>query len=378
MIPPILLFLLILSVLVFIHELGHFVMAKKNGVDVEEFGLGIPPRVISKKIGKTTYSLNWLPIGGFVKIRGEDYINYDPKDKSNFINKTPFQKSTILLAGVFMNFVLAIVIFYFILGSQGFKSNPILMMDDYKFPYGNTEKLPAVVTFVELAGPSGKSGIQFADKIVSVTDGSTEASVNSVEDLKAYLKDKEGVKIAVSTVNINTDVTNIYEVIPEYREQAGQAGIGVGLGEAVKIDYSLPVQKTFAGFLHSGNIISYSFNMMGSLFAQSFAEKSLAPVSAGFSGPVGIFGAVKSILDYGGDKVFITILDLSAILSLSLGIMNLLPIPALDGGRWMFVLFEWVTCKKVSRNFEDKAHQIGFAFLIGLLLLITAKDLFNL
>lgn len=378
MIPPILLFLLILSILVFVHELGHFLAAKKNGVDVEEFGLGIPPRAFGKKFGKTLYSLNWLPIGGFVKIRGEDYANYDPKDKANFINKSPLQKSVILLAGVFMNFVLAVVIFYFILGSQGFKSSPILLMDDYKFPYGNTENLPAVVTFVENGSPAYKSGIKFADRIVSITDGKTTANVNDTNDLKDYLKDKTGVEVILSTVNINTDESNVYKAVPEYREQAGQAGIGVGLGEAVRIDYGSPVGKTFSGFSHAGNIIAYSFSMMGSLFAQSFSEKSLAPVSAGFSGPVGIFGAVKSILDYGGSKVFITILDLSAVLSLSLGIMNLLPIPALDGGRWMFVLYEWVTRKKVSRKFEDRAHQIGFVFLIGLLLLITAKDLFNL
>ena len=378
MIPPILLFLLILSILVFVHALGHFLAAKKNGVDVEEFGLGIPPRAIGKKFGKTLYSLNWLPIGGFVKIRGEDYTNYDPKDKSNFMNKSPLQKSVILLAGVFMNFVLAVVIFYFILGNQGFKSSPILLMGDYVFPYGNTESLPAVVTFVEAGSPAEKSGIKFADRIVSITDGTTTANINDTNDLKDYLKDKTGVEVILSTVNINTDEPNVYKAVPEYREQAGQAGIGVGLGEAVRIDYASPVGKAFSGFSHAGNIISYSFSMMGSLFAQSFSEKSLAPVSAGFSGPVGIFGAVKSILDYGGNKVFITILDLSAVLSLSLAIMNLLPIPALDGGRWMFVLCEWITRKKVSRKFEDRAHQIGFVFLIGLLLLITAKDLFSL
>lgn len=378
MIPPIILFFLILSILVFVHELGHFIAARKNGVDVEEFGLGIPPRAISKKIGKTLYSLNWLPIGGFVKIRGEDYSNYDPNDKTNFINKTPFQKSVILLAGVTMNFALAVFLFYLILGYQGFKSSPILMMSDYKFPYGESENLPAVVTFIEENSPAFESKIQFADRIVTASDGITVAFINSVDDLKNYLVDKEGTRVTLNTVNINSNEPNSYIVTPEYREQVGQPGIGVGLGEAIRINYQNPLQKTFAGFLHAGNIIGYSYSMMKDLFAQSFAEKTLAPVSAGFSGPVGIFGAVKSILDYGGNRVFITILDLSAILSLSLGVMNLLPIPALDGGRWIFVLFEWITSKRVSRRFEEKAHQVGFAFLIGLLLLITAKDLFNL
>src|SRR3990167_9173585 len=109
---PLLLFLLILSVLVFIHELGHFLSARYFGIDVEEFGLGIPPRAWGKKIGKTLYSLNWLPIGGFVKIKGEDFDDFDPKDKTNFLSKKPWQQGVVLIAGVVMNFILAVFIFY--------------------------------------------------------------------------------------------------------------------------------------------------------------------------------------------------------------------------------------------------------------------------
>lgn len=127
MLPSIVIFLFILSFLVFIHELGHFLSARKFGVKVDEFGLGIPPRAWGKKVGETIYSLNWLPIGGFVKIRGEDLEDYDPKDPENFMNKKPWQRSVILLAGIFMNFVFAVIVFYFLLASNGWKSSPLVI-----------------------------------------------------------------------------------------------------------------------------------------------------------------------------------------------------------------------------------------------------------
>ena len=117
---------------------------------------------------------------------------------------------------------------------------------------------------------------------------------------------------------------------------------------------------------------------MGNLISQSFQDKNLSSVSSGVSGPVGIFGAVKSILLYGGDKAAITILDLMGILSISLAVMNLLPIPALDGGRFLFVLYEGITKKRIPVKFEEKAHQIGFLFLMGLLIVITFKDIWQL
>src|SRR3990167_7537244 len=115
MIPAIVIFIIILSILVFIHELGHFISARKFGIKVDEFGIGIPPRAWGKKIGNTLYSINWLPLGGFVKIRGDDFDEYNAKDKNNFMNKKPWQQAVVLCAGVFMNAVLAVIIFQVIL-----------------------------------------------------------------------------------------------------------------------------------------------------------------------------------------------------------------------------------------------------------------------
>jgi len=192
------------------------------------------------------------------------------------------------------------------------------------------------------------------------------------------LNDKDGVEVKIATTNIGTGEESEYEIVPRYNDDAGQVAMGVGLGSAVKVEYATRPQKALAGFLHSFNIISYSTNIMGNLISQSFQDKNLSSVSSGVSGPVGIFGAVKSILLYGGDKAAITILDLMGILSISLAVMNLLPIPALDGGRFLFVLYEGITKKRIPVKFEEKAHQIGFLFLMGLLIVITFKDIWQL
>ncbi len=372
---PFLVFAIILSFLVFIHELGHFLTAKKFKIGVPEFGMGIPPRIWGKKFGETLYSINWLPFGGFVRIKGEDYEDYDPKDKTNFINKKPWQKSVVLLAGIFMNLMVAFVIFYFTLGINDFKSSPILLLDNYKFPFAKTVELPNVVTFIKDDSPASNAGIQFADRITKLEYNGEVVEPKTIDDIHNFLKDKEGKEITVYTKNINTDETAVYKVTPTYNEELGMVVLGIGLGDAVQLAYQTPAEKVLAGPLHSANIMGYSFHALGQLVKQSVQEKDVSAVASGVAGPIGIFGAVKSIMDNGGSKTWLVLLDLTALLSLSLAIMNLLPIPALDGGREVFVLYEWITKKRPSPKLEERMHQIGFIFLIGLLLIITFKDI---
>ncbi len=136
--------------------------------------------------------------------------------------------------------------------------------------------------------------------------------------------------------------------------------------------------KLFAGALHSINVMDYSFYALKTMIVDAFKTKDVSGLSQGVAGPIGIFGAVKSVVQYGGVKTGMILLDLTALLSLSLGIMNLLPIPALDGGRLLFVVVEWISGKKPSQRLEDTAHRIGYAFLLSLLLLITLKDIIQL
>lgn len=371
----ILVFIIILSVLVVIHELGHFLMARKFGVDVEEFGVGIPPKLWGKRFGKVLFSINALPFGGFVRIKGEDFTGYDPKDKGNFINKKPFQKIIILAAGIVMNTILAVVIFYVLLATNGYKASPILVLNDYHFRFGETEQLPNVITFVRKASPAEKAGIQFADRIVKLSYMGDVTDPRNVQDIRSYLSDKSGKSILVSTKNINSGQKSEYIVVPELDQKLGFTALGVGLDNAVQLSYQTPLQKISAGFLHSANVMDYSLNALSSLVKVSIKKHDMAPVSQGIAGPVGIFGAVRSILDNGGNRTVTALLDLTAVLSLSFAFMNLLPIPALDGGRLAFVLTEVVTHKKPSAKLESKAHQIGFIFLILLLVVITFKDI---
>ena len=380
MIPivAIILFILILSFLIFIHELGHFLTARKFGVDVEEFGIGIPPRAWGKKFGRTLYSLNWLPLGGFVKIKGEDFDNYDPKDKTNFINKKPWQKSAVLLAGIFMNAMFGIFLFYVVLASNGWKSNPILLLEDYQFRFGETVQMPNVVTFIEDDSPASRAGIQFADRIIKLEYADEVMEPQNVADVRNFMSDKIDSEVTVVTQNLNTEVINVYKLTPEFSEEIQGPALGVGLGTAVYISYEKPLSKLFSGFSHAYNVMEYSFVALKGLVSQSIREKDLSGVSQGVAGPIGIFGAVKAVMDAGGPNVITTMLDLIALLSISLAVMNLLPIPALDGGRLVFVMAEWITGKRPSPKLEARAHQIGFICLLFFLLVVTLKDIFQL
>ncbi len=377
MIFSLLLFILILSFLVFIHELGHFVAARKNGVKVDEFGLGIPPRAWGKKVGETIYSLNWLPIGGFVKIRGEDFEDYDPKDPENFINKKPWQKSVILLAGIFMNFLFAVVVFYFLLSINGWKSSPLAILTDYRFPFGQKVEVPNVTMGFSENSPAGAAGMQYGDQVLKLTTSETSIEPKSTDEFISFVSDKAGQEITIDSKNINNNTEATYKVTPVYNEQLGRAIVGVQLGEVAQLAYTTPTDKLFAGFTHSINVMGYSFAVLGSLVSTSVETKDIEPVAQGVSGPVGIYGAVNSITEMAGERMIVSILDLMALLSLSLAVMNLLPFPALDGGRWVFVLFEWISGKKPSQKLEARAHQVGFAILIVFILVVTFKDIFQ-
>ena len=369
-------FLLVLSFLVFIHELGHFTLAKKFGVKVEEFGMGIPPRAWAKKIGETIYSLNWLPIGGFVKIKGEDFSDYDPKDKTNFMNKKPWQKGLILLAGIIMNAVFAVLLFYFVLALNGWKSQPILLMDEnFKFPFAKVIETPNIVTFVGEGSPAEIAGIKFGDQIESLSYHGENFYAKDVEELKGYLQDKAGVPVDVSVKNINSGESGIRTVTPEFNEQAHQPALGVGLDSSLQLDYTSTSDKFFAGFEHSMNIMVYSFTMLKSMIGTAVETGDSSSVTQGVSGPVGIFAVFQAVLADGGSRTFLALLDLTALLSISLAVMNLLPFPALDGGRLVFVVYEWVRGKPFPQKYESIVHQVGFIFLIGLIVLITFKDI---
>lgn len=368
-----------LSIIVMIHELGHFVAAKKLGVRVEEFGVGIPPRLFGKRIGETIYSVNLLPFGGFVKLKGEDEVNTSSearKDPENFASKSPLQRIVILAAGVSMNLVLGVVFYYAILALNGFGSLSIPLFFDYQFKFGRSEVIDTtVLSFIE-ESPALLSGIEAGEAIVSL-DG---VPVSSVKDVREYVANKEDMPVQVSVVDLRqaSRPVRTVEVKPQWFEEAEGVVLGVQLSPSVSIHYDSKAERLLSGPLHSYNILSYTGYTLGNLVKLSFKERDISPVADSVSGPVGVYSVIDGIFKFGGPKAYLGLMDLVALMSVSLAVINLLPFPALDGGRIFFVFLEGVWGRRVLPKVEEMLHRWGMVALLVVLVMVTARDILRI
>lgn len=361
-------FIIILSILVMIHEFGHFIMAKRAGIGVEEFGFGLPPRLWGKKIGETIYSVNWLPFGGFVKLVGEDPTDPRRSDKNSFYIKSILQRTKVVVAGVFMNFILAVVIFYIVLFVLGFKSSlPLILEHKFKFVKQTSQVL---VADVNSSSPAKAVGIKEGDSILRV-EGQQIATISELQEI---VRASEGKKLKLVLENPINNKTRIVEVVPAYSEELKAPALGVGLGELVVLNYSTFGQKIFSGFIHSYNTVEYSTRIFGELISYSIRQRDFKPVSEGVSGPVGIASITSQAVSLGP----LSVMQLAGLLSLNLAILNILPIPALDGGRFFFIVVEAVTRRRVYPTLEKWVHSIGFALLLALIMLVTYNDILKL
>lgn len=343
-------------------------MAKRAGIGVEEFGFGLPPRIWGKKVGETIYSINWLPFGGFVRLVGEDPTDKRKDQPNSFYTKSIKQRILVVVAGVFMNFVLAVVIFYIVVLALGFKVNlPLLVDHNFKFVATTKQVLVGDVTANSAASAAG---IHAGDSIVQIAG----AKINSIDDLQKIVRSSEGKELVMTIENPVNNQTRQVVAVPRYSENLKAPALGVGLGELYVLNYQTLPQKVFAGFIHSYNTIDYSIHVFAQLIGFSVRERSIAPVSEGVSGPIGIASITQQAVALGP----ISVLQLVGLLSLNLAFMNVLPIPALDGGRLFFILVEAVTRKKAHPTLEKWTHTIGFAVLIVLVLLITYNDILKL
>ena len=385
MVVTILVFLIILSILVLIHELGHFLVAKRLGIKVEEFGFGFPPRAISFKKGETIYSINFLPIGGFVKLYGEDEAGggklkiesgeLKVTDKKRaFFARPPTQKALVVVAGVVMNAILAIVIFYGFLFISDFKTELPLISDHKFFGVNQTNVSEVVINAIAKGSPAEKAGIKVPAKVVSVND----KKINDAKDFIDIVNTKKGVPIEIVWKELKTNKTGRAVVVPRTLPPKKEGALGVSLFslESAVLNYQTPAQKIFSGIVHPANLLVYNFEAIGTLVKVSIERKTIEPVSQGVAGPLGIASITSTILQIQNAKErVLQLLNLTGILSISLAFFNILPIPALDGGRLFFILIEAVTRKKVNQSFEAMAHRVGLAVLLGLVLLITLQDL---
>lgn len=337
-------FIGVLLVLVLAHELGHFFTARAFGVRVEEFGIGFPPRLFSLKRGETRYSLNALPLGGFVKMSGEE----DPNVPGSLASKKPGVRIVVLATGALTNLLLPVLLF----------SVAFMLPHDVIFSQVTVQEARA-------GSPAAQGGVRAGDIIISV-DGKP---VRNPLDLQRYIQLKLGQAITV-LVRHTDGATEPVRVVPRWRPPAGQGATGIvlrGASPAV-IRQSFPFWRAIPL-----GIVECIETFV--LFKNGIISMFIGTAPAAVAGPVGIAQITGEVARAGLSPL----LEFAAFLSINLGIINLFPLPALDGGRIAFVLLEWLRRgKRVSPRVEGTIHLIGFALLMAAVLAITYRDILRI
>lgn len=375
--------LLILGIILFIglvviHEFGHFVFARRNGVEVEEFGIGFPPKAWSRKVkspkGDYLFSVNWLPLGGFVRLKGEHDAD---TEKGTFGAASTWVKTKIMVAGVGMNFVTALVLFTLValIGMPQIIDDQFTVASDSKIVSQPIDKDVVRVAEAIKGGPAEKAGIKAEDRVLSI-DG---VAITSAEQMGSTTKSRAGKTVAVvterkgdrQTRQITLNTQSPYLGVSQYSAERGF--------EMRRATWSAPIVAvgvtydfTIATFQGLGKALSG----LGSIIAGTLTGNSQArtqgqtAASEQVSGPVGIF----AVLYAGASQGIGFVLFVVAIISLSLAIMNILPIPALDGGKLFITYLHRLFGRRVSESFENYAYGISFMMLIGLMVVVTIVD----
>lgn len=347
----IVIFILVLSLLVLVHEFGHFWVAKKSGVWVEEFGFGLPPRVWGKKVGETLYSINLLPFGGFVKLHGEMTEDGVTDPKRAFMSLAPVKRIPIVVAGVIMNFILAIVCFAIVYSFTGIPRN--------------TERV--TLTQVSDNSPASSAGLQAGDIFEKID----EVKITSVEQFVAETeKNKDSEIILTYSRNGQENVVRLKPRV-NHPENEGPLGVAISTYE----NYFPPIwQRPFIGawfglkeaFFWGMTIVTGMAMLFGKLFSGT--------VPSDVAGPVGIYALTSQAASFG----ILTLINFVGVLSVNLAILNIFPFPALDGGRLFFIVFEAIFGKKILPKVEAIIHTAGMALLLLLIVAITYKDITGL
>ncbi len=346
-------FIVVISILVFFHELGHFLVARACDVYVKDFSIGMGPVLFQYKGKETTYSLRALPIGGAVQMLGEDGVDKELEDNQvtddsaqehetdnprSFINKPAWQRLLIIAAGPLMNFILAIVLFFMIFLSQGFPTNQ------------------NIVGEVIAQTPAQSVGIMADDKIVAI-DG---APVNNWQDIITAIEKANGEALNVEIERASSRQS--IDIQPIRDQQSGRYIIGIR--QKMKLS---PVMSLKYAFIKTWQSSQTVVSFIPKLISGEVSRDNLA-------GPIGI-AKISGEAARQGPLVFMALM---AIISVNLGIMNMLPIPALDGGRFLLIMLEIIFRKKIPAFIEEKIHLVGFALLMLLMVYVVYNDIVKL
>jgi regulator of sigma E protease len=363
-------FIITLAILIFVHELGHFLVARRNGIKADEFGFGFPPRIFGYvKVGKkwkfirgnkeiesknTIYSINWIPLGGFVKIKGE---NGDVKDKDSFAVKSAWTRIKVLAAGVTMNFVLAwfVISLAFMIG----------------IPQAADSGTPAKNSVVQISQvlketPAEKMGIRPGDQIVKCVsnDSVCKNKFANVAAVQTFISANKGKEIILE-IKRGNETLNL-KGTPRIDYPDDQGALGISLAETAIVSYPW-FQAIYEGLMMTFRIVILIVTTFYDIIKSLLVGQKVA---VDVTGPIGIAVVAKQFTDLG----FVYILQFIALLSINLGIINALPFPALDGGRILFILIEKIKGSPVSQKVEQMIHNFGFMFLILLMILVTFHD----
>ncbi len=361
----IILFFAILAVLVLVHEFGHFYAAKKSGVRVDEFGLGFPPRIWGKEWKGTFYSINWIPFGGFVKIFGEnpdDESMTGPESANSFVNKPRPIQILILSAGVLMNIAFAWVLF-----SIAFMSGMTMGVSESNEAYITDRHVIVLDTLPN--SPAEKAKLLPGDEILSFSmAGKATTSAAAIKDIQEAIAGSNGKPINFEVQRL-ADIKYV-SVTPETKVAGDKFAVGISMDMVGKV--KLPVHLAFwEGAKLTKNMFISIFAGLYSLLHDAVLGK--ADVSQ-ISGPVGIARLVGDA----GKLGVVYLLSFTAFISLNLAVLNLVPFPALDGGRILFVLIEAIRRKAISPKITNAVNAVGFGLLLLFMLFITYKDVMKL
>lgn len=353
MLISLLTFLIVLSILILVHELGHFIAARKAGVWVEEFGFGLPPRLFGKKIGETIYSLNLLPFGGFVRLHGETSEEEVTKPEVAFLNKSKKKRVVIILAGVFMNFVLAIFAFSVVYSFMGIPKT--------------VETGKVKIVDVRPDSPADDSGFVAGD-IVAEVEGQ---KVTTTKEFIQEVEERKGQEINLKVEREGTGGL-VVKTTPRENPPEGEGSLGVAIVSAETQLYFPPIwQRPFLGiyygfkdaFFWGGVVIGGMIKVFSQLFGGVLPE--------GVAGPTGLFAITSEVAKLG----IFPLINWVGIISVNLAVLNILPFPALDGGHLLFIGFEKLFGKRVVPKVQAWIHGAGLALLLVFILAITFREI---
>ncbi len=374
----IIIFLLILSLLVFVHELGHFLMAKWNGVRVDTFAIGFEPTLFRKKVGETTYKINLFLFGGYVKIFGE---NPDPENMTgpdagrSLVNKKKWQQAVVLFGGILFNIVFAFMVLTITLWAGAPTVLDKAMIADQE----NISDMRLIVLDVLDDSPAKRAGLQSGDVIITIKESLENTEEPTVIDSleKPYQRDEvieliqTNPHTLIFTVQRPSDNTATDNISIPVRAETGVVGLekqGIG----VSLENVGTVHESFFSGIVEGVKKTASIT---AATVKGFVDLITGKLNLNMvSGPVGLVGVVGDASQLG----FIYILNLIAVISINLAVLNLIPFPALDGGRLLFLLIEKIKGSAIPPSVANTVNAIGFGILILFMIFITVKDVIGL